>query len=88
MVMVVVRDGRDVSFWRAVQHFRASGEQQFGISVSVAARLQIVVMVVMMQHVLLLHQAHDVGTAAGLFRFPLSRLYAVFAHREWAIYAV
>lgn len=91
MVMVVVGDGRDVSFWRAMQQLGTSGQQQFGISapVRIGARLQIVVvMVVMMKHVFLLHQAHDVGSAASLLRFPLSRLNAVFAHREWAIYAV
>lgn len=41
-----------------------------------------------MMHVFLFDQTQNVGTASSLLRFPLSRLNAVFAHREWAVDSV
>lgn len=44
--------------------------------------------VVMEVHIFLLNQSHDVGAASSLFRFPFSRLNAVFSHGKWAVNAM
>lgn len=86
-------DGRDVSLRRIVMHFGASGQVKLCVAVTVDRRrigFQVVVMeaVVMEMHIFLFDQSHDVGTASSLFRFPFSRLDAVFSHGQWAVDAM
>lgn len=90
--MVMMGDGRHVALWRVMQKLWAARQHELRVAAEsdALARLQVVRMVhvVVMVHVLLLHHAQHVGPAAGFFRFPLSRLDAVFAHRQWAVDAM